>query len=564
MARIENIDGFARIFRVIFAFCYLICLQKPVESGPVSSRLVAGGIDWLTRYGYLVNSDPRTGNLRTQQDLEKSIKMLQRYAGIPETGQLDAATIKLMGTSRCGVADFGKADNTRRRKRYTLQGTYWKKRDLTYRIKSFTPDIRDQEVQRKIFKKAFDLWSGATNLRIKEDRRAAEKDVDIHISFDTGYHKDAYPFDGQGGTLAHAFYPHNNLGLSGDAHFDDDETFTTGEIRGVNLDWVAVHEFGHSLGLEHSNVRGSIMYPWYQGYKPNIKLTDDDILGIQGIYGKPPQPTNTAVTTKPPSTKPPIPEENDVCSVPSYDTFFMAPDKKTYALRGSQFWIISSDPGAGLDSGPHKVTELWKELPNHIDAAYMKDTSRLVFFSGSKFWQYYYYSSRQQYRIEYNGYSITKYGRKSGLPAELSDMDAVFIWGRNSKTYFFKGDRYWRFYANKIDYGYPKSISAWKGLPEKIDAAMKWRNGKSYFFAGGQYYRFDDWNIQVGADYPKSIALKWMRCEKDNLEVVKPTEAEVAQNATQGCPCTCSSGSAVLPSLVTLLSLLFVFVKLNC
>ena len=86
--------------------------------------------------------------------------------------------------------------------------------DLTYRIKSFTPDIRDQEVQRKIFKKAFDLWSGATNLRIKEDRRAAEKDVDIHISFDTGYHKDAYPFDGQGGTLAHAFYPHNNLGES--------------------------------------------------------------------------------------------------------------------------------------------------------------------------------------------------------------------------------------------------------------------------------------------------------------------------------------------------------------
>ena len=102
------------------------------------------------------------------------------------------------------------------------------------------------------------------------------------------------------------------------------------------------------------------------------------------LSGKPPQPTNTAVTTKPPSTKPPIPEENDVCSVPSYDTFFMAPDKKTYALRGSQFWIISSDPGAGLDSGPHKVTELWKELPNHIDAAYMKDTSRLVFFSGSK------------------------------------------------------------------------------------------------------------------------------------------------------------------------------------
>lgn len=75
-----------------------------------------------------MNDDPRTGNLRTQQDLEKSIKMLQRYAGLPETGQMDAATIKLMGESRCGVADFGKSDATKRRKkRYTLQGTTWKK-----------------------------------------------------------------------------------------------------------------------------------------------------------------------------------------------------------------------------------------------------------------------------------------------------------------------------------------------------------------------------------------------------------------------------------------------------
>lgn len=154
---------------------------------------------------------------------------------------------------------------------------------------------------------------------------------------------------------------------------------------------------------------------------------------------------------------------------------------------------------------------------------------------------------------------------------DLVDMDAVFIWGRNGKTYFFKGDKYWRYYGGKIDYGYPKSISVWKGLPGKIDAAMKWRNGKSYFFIGGMYYRFDDWNIQVEADYPKSIALKWMRCEKDNLEVSLKTTASSngtinAQNGTQGCPCQnicSSSSSAILPSLITLLSMLFVAVKLN-
>lgn len=86
----------------------------------------------MTRYGYLVNSDPRTGKLRTKQDLEKSIKMLQRYAGLPETGQFDAATIALIGKSRCGVADFGKGDSAKRKKRFTLQGTYWKKKVTIY------------------------------------------------------------------------------------------------------------------------------------------------------------------------------------------------------------------------------------------------------------------------------------------------------------------------------------------------------------------------------------------------------------------------------------------------
>lgn len=56
------------------------------------------------------------------------------------------------------------------------------------------------------------MWSAASNIRVTENPYANDKDVDIHISFVNGYHDDAYPFDGQGGTLAHAFYPHNNLG----------------------------------------------------------------------------------------------------------------------------------------------------------------------------------------------------------------------------------------------------------------------------------------------------------------------------------------------------------------
>lgn len=90
-----------------------------------------------------------------------------------------------------------------------------------------------------------------------------------------------YPFDGEGGVLAHAFAPSD-----GRLHFDEEETFTDLSEQGTNLLHVAVHEIGHNLGLRHSSVRDAVMYPAYLGYKPDLKLHSDDISGIQSLYGK--------------------------------------------------------------------------------------------------------------------------------------------------------------------------------------------------------------------------------------------------------------------------------------
>ena len=84
--------------------------------------------------------------------------------------------------------------------------------DLTYRFKEPTGDL-DRDEQKNILRKAFNLWVEASTLNIREaDPAVSDDNVDILIRFVRGSHRDAYPFDGPGGTLAHAFYPHNNEG----------------------------------------------------------------------------------------------------------------------------------------------------------------------------------------------------------------------------------------------------------------------------------------------------------------------------------------------------------------
>ena len=49
---------------------------------------------------------------------------------------------------------------------------------------------------------------------------------------------------------------------------------------------VFVHEFGHALGLEHEpEVSDSVMRPTYTGWSETVVLGQDDIDGIQALYG---------------------------------------------------------------------------------------------------------------------------------------------------------------------------------------------------------------------------------------------------------------------------------------
>ncbi len=83
-------------------------------------------------------------------------------------------------------------------------------------------------------------------------------------------------------TLASAYMPPpvNNYSIAGDINFNTAQTWNIGST--YDLFTVAVHEFGHALGLNHSTVVSASMYPGYNGIKTT--LGSDDIAGIRSIY----------------------------------------------------------------------------------------------------------------------------------------------------------------------------------------------------------------------------------------------------------------------------------------
>jgi len=467
---------------------------------------------YLTEFGYLDPARPcDVDDIRAA--LTKFQEMNIGFHGLAVTGACDNITRLVMEMPRCGCEDIVKGDKQKMMMRalsaqnmlgpqeYRLGSTKWSKRTLKWFVEKYPVNNRHLSANQveDAMRRGLQIWADKTNMRFE---KVSGRPADIVIRFEVRRHTvqpPYYDFDGRGNVLAHAFFPE-----SGVVHFDDDEKFTLGNNDGTELYIVAAHEFGHTLGISHSNINEALMAPYYR-YSTDLQLHQDDVDAVQQLYGATETPTRAPPTRAPPT---PAPTEAPVdrparCDINIEASFKI--DDTTYLfsrelLSNSRFqrgMFVYKVNYAGLTSSRQEISELFisrssrRAYPIRVDAAtYVPNRNYVFLFQGTKVYRYTH--SRGRFTLDEDaGYPM--WMDVSDFPERPRAAVAMPYYGSNYYyVLIFGSTMVWDWNVDRGRVGawaYP--IDAFgRNMPQRMDAAYLDSREYAIFIKGDEFWKF--------------------------------------------------------------------------
>jgi predicted Zn-dependent protease len=170
---------------------------------------------------------------------------------------------------------------------YTLSGRKWAIATVNYYINPKSVSVSASAATSAI-QQAAAVWSqqSTANIALRYAGTTSGSSLQMNYKNEVFFRNAS---SGSAVAVTHYWYNSKNLFVDTDIVFYEGSYkfyVASGCTKGVYVENVAVHEFGHALGLRHSSVSGATMQSSMPGYcdRSQLTLATDDIAGIKKIY----------------------------------------------------------------------------------------------------------------------------------------------------------------------------------------------------------------------------------------------------------------------------------------